>query len=244
MRIGSNALRFIERGLLWLGVLMLIMFSLAHIHRLVTFRAEMKRFEGKQLGSTTDQGKSDDAARGQSYVDSLYQTRNTDYSLWSAQRTKLYQPNLGKSAEALAVLRIPRLHLEAPVLEGTDELTLNRGVGRIAGTSRPGQSGNVGIAGHRDGFFRPLKDISAGDVIELVTTSGTDVYAVDRIRITQPTDVSVLGPKPKPSLTLVTCYPFYFVGPAPQRYIVEASLKQVTQERSKTESFPLIRRKQ
>ena len=227
MRIGSKALRFLEQGLLVLGLLLLIMFSLAHIHRFVTFRAEMKRFEAKQVESAVEQCKGDG---GQSYVESPYQTRNTDYSLWSPQRTKMHQANLGKATEALAVLRIPRLHLEAPVLEGTDELTLNRGVGRIAGTSRPGQNGNVGIAGHRDGFFRPLKDISAGDVIELVSTSGTDVYAVDRVRITQPTDVGVLGPKPKPSLTLVTCYPFYFVGPAPKRYIVEASLKQVTQD--------------
>ena len=230
MRIGSKALRLIERGLLLLSLVLLIMFSLAHIHHFVMFRAEMKRFEGKQLESAAEQGKGDEVAGGQSYVDSLYQTRHTDYSLWSAQRTKLYQASLGKSTAALAVLRIPRLHLEAPVLEGTDELTLNRGVGSITGTSRPGQGGNVGIAGHRDGFFRPLKDISAGDLIELVTTSGTDIYAVDRVRITQPDDVGVLRPKPKPSLTLVTCYPFYFVGPAPRRYIVEASLKQITQD--------------
>ena len=226
MRISSKALRFIERGLLVLGLLLLMMFSLAHIHRLVMFRAEMKEFEGKQLEPAAEQRKGDEVASGQSYVDSLHQTRNTDSSLWSAQRTKLYQATAGRSTEALAVLRIPRLHLEAPVLEGTDKLTLNRGVGRIAGTSRPGQGGNVGIAGHRDGFFRPLKDVSAGDLIELVTASGTDTYAVDRVRITSPADVSVLGPKAQPSLTLVTCYPFYFVGPAPKRYIVEASLKR------------------
>jgi sortase A len=105
-------------------------------------------------------------------------------------------------------------------------LILNRGVGRIPGTSFPGHDGNIGIAGHRDGFFRTLKDIRTGDSIELVTVSGTDIYIVDRIRITGPADVSVLLPRPKPSLTLVTCYPFYFVGPAPNRYIVEASLRQ------------------
>ena len=221
----SKIIRVIERGLLLLGTLLLIMFSLAHIHRFIMFRAEMERFVGKQLESAEEPRTGKKVASGESHVGSLYQTRKTDYSLWSAQRTKLYHANLGKSPEALAVLRIPRLQLEAPVLDGTDGFTLNRGVGRIAGTSRPGQGGNVGIAGHRDGFFRPLKDISAGDVIELVTTSGTAVYAVDRVRITSPADVSVLGPRTKPSLTLVTCYPFYFVGPAPNRYIVEASLK-------------------
>jgi sortase A len=142
------------------------------------------------------------------------------------QSANLHQASLRKSVEAMAVFRIRRLHLEAPVLEGIDEFTLNRGVGRIPGTSRPGQGGNIGIAGHRDGFFRPLKDINAGDLIELVTTSGTDVYTVDRVRITDPADVGVLRRKTKPSLTLVTCYPFYFVGPAPTRYIVEASLNQ------------------
>jgi len=155
-----------------------------------------------------------------------YQTRNVDRSLWSAHRARRYQASLGKTGEALAVLRIPRLHLEVPVLEGTDEFTLNRGVGRIAGTSLPGQGGNIGIAGHRDGFFRPLKDVRAGDSIELATTSGTHVYAVDRIRIISLGDVGVLRPRTKPSLTLVTCYPFYFVGRAPNRYIVEASLRQ------------------
>ena len=226
MRIGPNALRFIERGLLFSGLLLLITFSLAHVHRFVMYRAEMERFERKQLESAKEEPKEQQVADVQDNAVRSPQAMNTDYSLWSVHRTKLYQASLAKSAEALAVLRIPRLHLEAPVLEGTDEFTLNRGVGRIAGTSRPGQTGNIGIAGHRDGFFRALKDIGAGDLIELVTTSGTDVYAVDRVRITDPADVGVLRPKTKPSLTLVTCYPFYFVGPAPTRYIVEASLKQ------------------
>ena len=151
---------------------------------------------------------------------------NTEYSPRSIQRTKLYKANLGKPVESLAVLRIPTLHLEVPVLEGTDEVTLNRGVGRIAGTSLPGQGGNIGIAGHRDGFFRRLKDIRTGDAIELVTISGTDVFVVDRIRVTSPADVAVLRPRTTDSITLVTCYPFYFVGPAPSRYIVEASLRK------------------
>ena len=226
MRIYSKALRGIERGLLLLGLLLLAIFSFACLHRFLMFRAEMTRFEAKQLESAEGAHDGKEVVRDESPISSPDQISNTAYSFWSAQRTKLYEATLGKSAEALAVLRIPRLQLEVPVLEGTDEFTLNRGVGRILGTSRPGQGGNVGIAGHRDGFFRPLKDISAGDSIELVTTSGTDVYGVDRVRITGPFDVGVLAPRTKPSLTLVTCYPFYFVGPAPKRYIVEASLKQ------------------
>ena len=110
-----------------------------------------------------------------------------------------------------------------PVYDGTDDLTLNRGVGRIIGTARLGEAGNTGIAGHRDGFFRGLKDIAPGDRIDLVLTSQTSHYVVENIQITSPDDVSVLQPTPKASLTLVTCYPFYFVGSAPQRYIVSAS---------------------
>ena len=125
----------------------------------------------------------------------IIRRRTLNTRLWSIQRTKLHQANLGKPVESLAVLRIPALHLEVPVLEGTDEVTLNRGVGRIAGTSLPGQGGNIGIAGHRDGFFRKLKDIRTGDAIELVTISGTEVFVVDRIRITSPADVSCLATK-------------------------------------------------
>lgn len=222
----SKALRVVERGLLWLGLLLLMIFSYAYIDRFLMTRAEMTRFEARQLQTARERFEQEDTVRGMSPVDGRSQIRSAGSSPWSAHGTELSHERVAEVSEALAVLRIPKLRLEVPVLEGTDELTLNRGVGRIAGTAHPGEIGNVGIAGHRDGFFRPLKDISAGDTIQLVTTLGTDVYAVDRIRISNPPDVSVLRPTTRPSLTLVTCYPFYFVGPAPQRFIVEASLKQ------------------
>jgi len=212
MKSDSNALRIVEGGLLVLGLLLLGVFAFAHIHRFIMFRAEMVKFEAAQLESPAE------GAAGLGAIERAI-------PLWENQRTKSYQTNKGKPVELLAVLRIPALHLEVPVLEGTDKVTLNRGVGRIAGTSLPGQGGNIGIAGHRDGFFRTLKDIRTGDAIELVTTSGKDIFVVDQIRITNRGDVSVLRPRAKRSLTLVTCYPFYFVGPAPSRYIVEASLK-------------------
>jgi len=99
---------------------------------------------------------------------------------------------------------------------------LNRAVGHIDGTAVPGQSGNLGIAGHRDGFFRGLKDVHLGDPIELETLGGSQIFRVADIRIVSPEDVSVLDTTAGPVLTLVTCYPFYFVGDAPQRYIVRA----------------------
>jgi sortase A len=111
------------------------------------------------------------------------------------------------------------------VLRGTDEITLNRGAGQIVGTAVPGERGNIGIAGHRDSFFRNLKDISRGDVIELETTNASATYVVERILITGPDDTSVLQPSGEQTLTLVTCYPFHFVGPAPRRFVVQASLK-------------------
>jgi sortase A len=147
-----------------------------------------------------------------------------DYSLWSKDRIQAYEASLKeKTSDPLAVLRIPKIGLEVAVLEGTDDLTLNRGVGHIEDTPKPGDNGNVGIAGHRDGFFRGLKDVVRGDTLELETLSGTQTYRISDIWIVQPEDVYVLDPTPEPSITLVACYPFYYVGHAPQRYIVRAS---------------------
>ncbi|MFZ0283603.1 MAG: class D sortase [Terriglobales bacterium] len=126
------------------------------------------------------------------------------------------------SAAPLGVLRIPKIRLEVAVLEGTDDLTLNRGVGRIEGSAKLGENGN--IAGHRDGFFRGLKDIKVGDRIELEGRERTETYVVDQIKVVDPSNVGVLQPRSKPSLTLVTCFPFHFIGSAPERYIVHASL--------------------
>jgi len=240
MKASSQTLRIIERGLLLLGLPLLVMFVFAHIHRFVMFRGEMAKFETRQLESTNEGAAGIEATDGATHNAYLHQAQNPDYSLWSNRRTKLHQASLRKPVESFAVLRIPALHLEVPVLEGTDEVTLNRGVGRIAGTSLPGQGGNIGIAGHRDGFFRRLKDIRTGDSIELVTISGTDVFVVDQIRITNPADLSVLRPRATRSLTLVTCYPFYFVGPAPNRYIVEASLKGQAEQDGKQQGRSLL----
>jgi sortase A len=135
---------------------------------------------------------------------------------------------VGETAAPLAVLRIPGIALEVAVLEGTDEWTLNRAVGHIEDTALPGTEGNAGIAGHRDGFFRGLEDIRSGDVIQIETFTSVDMYRVERAWIVDPEDVSVLDPTASPSITLVTCYPFYFVGSAPQRFIVRAVRTQST----------------
>jgi sortase A len=134
-----------------------------------------------------------------------------------------WHATLSQEASApLALLRIQGIALEVPILEGTDDWTLNRAVGHIANTAEPGADGNSGIAGHRDGFFRSLKDVHVGDPLEVETRVGTELYRITRIWIVGPDDVSVLGSTPSRAITLVTCYPFYFIGSAPQRYIVRA----------------------
>ena len=146
-----------------------------------------------------------------------------DQSLWSTIRVNAWRDALREPAVApLAVLRIPKIHLDVAVLPGTDDRTLDRAVGHIEDTALPGADGNTGLAGHRDGFFRGLKDIVPGDGMVLETLQGTEAYVVERTWIVNPEDVSVLDPTPTQSLTLVTCYPFYFVGSAPQRFIVRA----------------------
>lgn len=119
-------------------------------------------------------------------------------------------------------MEIPRLGLSAIVMEGTDKITLRRAVGHIAGTALPGHAGNVGIAGHRDTFFRPLRNIQRNDTITLTTLLGEYRYRVVSTKVVAPYDVAVLDPSADEVLTLVTCYPFYFVGSAPNRFIVRA----------------------
>jgi sortase A len=146
-----------------------------------------------------------------------------DQSLWSPVRVRAWeagpQPSTG---HALAVLRIPRIGLEVPVFEGTDDATLDLGLGHVEGTAGLDAPGNVALAGHRDGFFRVLKDVGAGDEIDMETQVGMRRYVVKDIVIVKPDDVWVLDDN-SAALTLVTCYPFYYTGSAPQRYIVRAS---------------------
>jgi sortase A len=146
-----------------------------------------------------------------------------DFTLWSEKRIREYRESLiSKQDRPVCVLRVPSLQIEVPVFDGTDDLTLNRGVGRIIGTAKVGTPGNTALAGHRDGFFRSLKDISVGAHLELVTPDTTIHYVVEKIEIVSPDDVSVVADRGSPALTLVTCFPFYFVGDAPQRFIVQA----------------------
>ncbi len=144
------------------------------------------------------------------------------------QAPKSARPAPPKNGELLGRLSIPRLEISSMVREGDDETTLSVALGHIPSTALPGQAagpgqaGNVGVAGHRDTLFRALRKIRKDDLIRFETLSGTHVYAVDSTRIVKPDDVAVLKPQAMPTLTLVTCYPFYYVGAAPDRFIVSA----------------------
>ena len=206
----------------------------ARIHREVGLGASLHEFEAAAAlpasPSSPSPSSGDVAASG-----------DVDVSLWSAERIREFRASVAVRVGApLAVLRIPKIGLVVPVLEGTDELVLNRGVGHIEGTALPGRSGNVesggkagnggnggnvgnvGIAGHRDGFFRGLKDVAVGDRLELDVGQEKESFRIESLTIVRPEDVWVLDPTDRPTVTLVTCYPFYFVGSAPSRFIVRA----------------------
>jgi sortase A len=131
-------------------------------------------------------------------------------------------PLEGDAGVLVGQLSIPRIGLSEIILEGTDHRTLRRAIGHIPGTALPGQAGNVGLAGHRDGSFRRLKELGTGDILLVKTRTGSLTYRVDSLFVVEPVETDVLSSSREPRLTLVTCYPFYYVGPAPQRFIVQA----------------------
>lgn len=139
---------------------------------------------------------------------------------WSATRRARWEASrTAPSGTPIGRLSIPALGLDVVVFDGTDELSLNRGVGRIEGTRI---ETNLGIAGHRDGFFRSLRNVAENDRITFETAHSSTTYEVQSLSVVSPEDVEVLAPTPGPTLTLVTCHPFFVLGHAPKRFIVHA----------------------
>jgi sortase A len=122
----------------------------------------------------------------------------------------------------LGEMEVPRLGLKVTFVQGDSPRILRRAVGHIAGTAQPGDSGNVVLTGHRDTFFRPLRNIQRGDTITLKTFDGDFQYEVESTAVVASTDTGVLRPSAGRTLTLITCFPFYYVGPAPKRFVVLA----------------------
>lgn len=211
----TKHLRRFEVLLFIVGLLLISIFVAAYVHRATMSRRGLRQFHELKKVPTAIKATRSLAERQFTF----------DFALWSPKRVTEYEESLKEAFDPpLGILHIAKINLEVPVLDGVDDLSLNRGVGYIPGTSRPGDPGNVGIAGHRDGFFRALKDIGPGDMIELETPDKIDIYRVSQIVIVDKHDPSVLKPTAGPELTLVTCYPFYFIGSAPKRYIVQAVL--------------------
>ncbi len=217
----KRKLGWLEAMLFISGVALLAVFFQARAS------SEQQREKGVQAFMEAGTGQSREQQEPDGEV-KIVQVNVPNQELWSAKRVKDYEASIKSVKDLpLAVLTIDKLKIQVPVYNGTEEINLNRGVGRIRGTARIDGDGNLGIAGHRDGFFRPLKDIVVGDTMELLTTAGVVNYKVASIVIVDPGDVSVLAPTEINTITLVTCYPFYYVGHAPKRYIVKAEVEHL-----------------
>jgi len=209
--------RWAEFALFAVGIALFVLWGSARVDSVIRSRVGLKTFDAINSRTSVSADSTHEHVMASSALENFSGPRG-------GKSLRARPVSLGAHSDVpLAVLRIPKIGLEVPVLEGTDKRTLNHAVGRIAGTARLGEPGNIGIAGHRDGFFRELKNVTVGDAVELRGPTGTVTYKVDRVSIVDPQDVSVLTPGFHPSLTLVTCYPFLFVGGAPQRYVVSAS---------------------
>jgi sortase A len=149
------------------------------------------------------------------------QARNLEHLLTEGSPSQQEPPAIPVDG-LIGRIEIARVGLSAMVVEGTDRAKLRRAAGHIQGTAVPGQPGNIGIAAHRDTFFRPLRNLRLNDIVTLTTSRAAYHYRVVSMRVVNPTEVSVLNPSEHEILTLVSCYPFYFVGPAPNRFIVRA----------------------
>ncbi len=161
-------------------------------------------------------------ARNEAALDRLVHERRDDFA-FLAPEGRLEARRQPSDGTLLGRIDIPRVGVSAVILQGSGERWLEQAAGHIPGTALPDGDGNAAIAGHRDSVFSGLKGIRLGDSIEVTTPSRTRLYRVDAIRIVEPSDVAVLAPSRAPRLTLITCYPFHYIGSAPSRFVVEAS---------------------
>lgn len=210
--------RYVELGCWAVGVLLVSLQVASGVVTQIGYESALRSFEQDRTRTTSVSPNAE--IGGLSYSE-------PDQSLWAPERVRRYQE--ARSAivgRPEAVLRIPRLGLEVPVFAGATDDHMTRGAGRIAGSPGFGEPGNVGVSSHRDGHFRRLKDIRVGDEILVDTLTQRYRYVVAEIRITDPDDTMVLWPGSVPEVTLVTCYPFYYFGNAPRRFVVRAELRE------------------
>jgi sortase A len=203
--------RWLERALLALGVLCLGYYAYASAET-----ALYQSYENQELEAILSSRSGSASSRDRKATDES-PTRGTARSA---------RPSSGRRGAPVGRIEIPRLGISAIVKSGADARTLQLAVGHIPGTALPGEPGNVGLAGHRDTFFRRLRDIRPEDEIRVTTRDDVFRYRVERTHVVEPTDVWVLDPTDYSALTLVTCYPFTYVGSAPQRFVVRAELDE------------------
>jgi len=139
------------------------------------------------------------------------------------KENELY-PVAPKKGDKIGSLYIPKLETTLPIYHGSDEEELEKGIGHFAGSVMPGEEDNSVLSGHRDTIFRRLGEVGKGDLLVVTTTAGEFTYKVKNVRIVEKNDRSVIVPKPTATLTVTTCYPFYYIGDAPERYILVATL--------------------
>lgn len=217
-----HARLWIERLLFLIGIVCLGIWAYAFVDaRLYEMREERRLEEALRQRSFVSRPTQASTSTPATETDALssFQAEERDKDEKGevpSRREKLAEGDL------IGRIEIPRIGVSAIVLHGVGKKTLRRGVGHIPGTPLPELEGNVGLAGHRDSFFRALKDIRKDDTIELTTLDGTFEYKVEWTKIVRPEDTYVLENEGAPALTLVTCYPFYYVGSAPKRFIVRA----------------------
>jgi sortase A len=191
-------LRIVQYLFLVLAVVCLGLYSVEYLER-----AGYQSYEGREFDRMLDRGTSPAAAS------------NRKIAITSSVRRPSPTALIGR-------LSVPRLHLSAMVREGIDGKTLQLAIGHIPAMALPGQAGNVGVAGHRDTFFRGLKDLRSQDEIQFSTLNGDFKYIVESLTVVEPDNVAALAPSSENVLTMVTCYPFFYVGAAPKRFIVRA----------------------
>ncbi|HVR95234.1 MAG TPA: class D sortase [Thermoanaerobaculia bacterium] len=213
------ALRWVERALLLIGLVCLGTYAYSILDARVS---EMRQNEELEAALAARKAAAPPPAVPAQETQALADFREDEEQEPAAPEATEPEPLPVDDGSLVGRLEVPRLGLSAIVREGVAATTLRRGAGRIPGTALPWESGNVGIAAHRDRVFRPLKDIGKNDIITLTTVEGTYRYQVEWTRIVTPKDTQVLHGTTEPALTLVTCYPFYYVGSAPKRFIVRA----------------------
>jgi sortase A len=201
---------WIERGLLLVAVLALGSYAYAYLDTRIYEHRQNQRLEAALNAQTAPA------------TPSVPARETDDLEAFQEPETKTPETTPLEEGELLGRIEIPRVGVSAMILEGVGKKTLRRGAGHIPGTSFPWAGGNVGVAAHRDSFFRGLKDIRKNDTIRLKTLEGTFEYRVDWTDVVLPEDTHVLEDTGEATLTLVTCYPFYYVGSAPKRFVVRA----------------------